>query len=108
MKETKEVQSVQGNQQEVKLYDYAHLVVWCGKCGHKQILEENIPGNKGVQINLPPTSTAEIRLVCKECNNQMGLFYVESTKKDDKVTEKGESEPNESVQENSTVEVESV
>ncbi len=107
-----EVKKEVGTKAEVKLYDYAHLVVWCGKCGHKQILEENIPGDKGVQINLPPTSSAEVRLVCKECNNQMGLFYVESNKKNDTVTEDKETikegDSNEPVQEDSAVEVESI
>ena len=93
---------------EVKLYDYAHLVVFCGKCGHKQILEENISGDKGIQINLPPTSAAEMILVCKECNNRMGLFYVESNKKDDKVIEESKTEGNESIQKVGAVEVESV
>lgn len=101
----KELQPEQGTQKEVKLYDYAHLVLFCGKCGHKQILEENIPGDKGVQINLPPTSASEIILVCKECNNRMGLFYVESNKKSE--TEVKE-EANEPVQEDSITEVESI
>jgi hypothetical protein len=106
-KEIQDVQPVQEPKKEVKLYDYAHLVVFCGKCGHKQILEENIPGDKGIQINLPPTSAAEMILVCKECNNRMGLFYVESNKKEDKSTTK-EEETNESVQEDCPVEAESL
>jgi hypothetical protein len=95
-----DVQPVQEptTKKEVKLYDYAHLVVFCGKCGHKQILEENVSKDRGIQINLPPTSAAEMILVCKECNNRMGLFYVESNKKDIK-----SEETNESVQEGSPV-----
>jgi len=89
----------------VKVYDYAHLVVFCGKCGSKYVLEENVPKNKGIQILLPPTSAAEVRLVCKDCKNEMGLFYVESTKKDEVIQE---GETNESVQEDCEPEVLSV
>lgn len=105
-----EVQSVNNKTIETKLYDYAHLVVFCGQCGHKHILEENIPGNKGLQINLPPTSTAEMILVCSQCKNKMGLFYVESNKKDDKVIEETvkEGNTNESIREDDSIEVESV
>jgi len=78
-----EVVNNTSEQKEVKLYDYAHLVIYCGKCGTKSILEENVPKTSGIQINLPPTSSAEIMLVCKECGNRMGMFYVESTKKDE-------------------------
>ena len=98
---------------EVKLYDNAHLVLFCGKCGHKQVLEENVTKEKGIQINLPPTSNAELTLVCSECKNSMGLFYVESTKKNEsnktdtsETVKEGDS--NEPVQEESTTEVESV
>lgn len=97
---------------ETKTYDYAHLVMYCGACGTKSILEENVPKTSGVQINLPPTNTAEVMLVCKECGNRMGMFYVESTKKDEKpVTEDNESttkETIESVQEDGITEAELV
>lgn len=69
------------NKQEVVKYDYAHLTMLCGKCGSKYILEENVKG--GIRIDLPTTSSAQITLVCKECGNSMGMFYVESTKKDE-------------------------
>lgn len=62
--------------QEVKQYDYAHLVCACGKCGSKYVLQKDVKG--GVQINLPTASNAEIVLVCKECKNTMALFYIES------------------------------
>ncbi len=108
-KEIQDVQPVQEPKKEVKLYDYAHLVVFCGQCGHKQILEENIPGDKGIQINLPPTSTAEMILVCSQCKNKMGLFYVESNKKPETDnTETKEKEVNEPIQEDSPIEVESL
>ena len=100
-----DVQPVESTKKEVKLYDYAHLVVFCGKCGHKQILKENMPGDKGLQITLPPTSAAELILVCKECNNRMGLFYVESSKKD---TETKAEEVNEPVQESGILKGQSV
>lgn len=103
MKENKELQPE--TKKEVKLYDYAHLVLFCGQCGHKQILDENIPKEKGIQINLPPTSAAELVLVCSQCKSKMGLFYVESNKKDNEETKE---EANESVQENSVVEAELV
>lgn len=88
MSTTTEVETVQTeNKPEVKLYENAHLVVFCGKCGSKYILEENIAKDKGIQIFLPPTSTAEMRLVCKDCKNSMGLFYVEAAKKEDSTTD---------------------
>lgn len=105
------LEQVQKNNPEVKFYDYAHLVVFCGKCGSKYILEENVPKNKGIQILLPPTSTSEIRLVCKDCKNEMGLFYIESNKKDEEnesIKALSEGETNESVQENSATEVAAV
>ena len=77
-----------------KHYDYAHLILYCGACGTKSILEENVPKSSGVQINLPPTNTAEIMLVCKECNNRVGMFYVESTKKaEEPAKSEGTDEP---------------
>jgi len=87
-----------------KSYDFAHLVMYCGKCGSKYILDKDIPGDQGIRIFLPPTSTSEIRLVCKECKNEMGLFYIESDKKAEQVNSSTEttttSTENESVQEN--------
>ncbi len=103
--------------QEVKHYDYGHLVLYCGKCKSKYIIEENIPGNQGIQIVLPPTNTAEMRLVCKDCKNEMALFYIESTKKKDEITEdikqptketEQEGDSNESISEESTDQKQSV
>lgn len=85
---------------EVKHYDNAHLVMFCGACNSRYILEENITKDKGVTINLPPTSDAEIILVCKECGNKMGLFYVEAATKD--VPEIDKSNENESISEGNT------
>lgn len=104
-KEQEVIDTPNTTKKEVKLYDYAHLVLFCGQCGHKQILEENISKERGIQINLPPTSTAELVLVCSQCKSKMGLFYVEVNNKDKEQTKE---EANESVQENSIAEVESV
>lgn len=101
-------------QPEGKTYDFAHLVLYCGKCGSKYILDKDIPGNQGVKIFLPPTSTSEMRLVCKECKNEMGLFYVESDKKKDADSTETPTEvipevtTNEPVQEDSITEAELV
>jgi len=62
--------------QETKQYEYAHLVMHCGKCGSKYILEKDVKG--GLQINLPTASNSDFILVCKECKNTMGLLFVES------------------------------
>jgi hypothetical protein len=108
--ETTTVETVTENNKPdngVKIYENAHLVVFCGKCGSKYILEENIAKDKGIQIFLPPTSAAEMRLVCKDCKNSMGLFYVEATKKDTIITDtENTKEPStdESVQEDSITE----
>lgn len=67
---------------EVRQYDYAHLTMFCGKCGSRYILEKDVKKGTGIQINLPPVSNAELILVCKDCGNKMGMFYVESDKKD--------------------------
>ena len=70
--------------QEVKQYEYAHLVVHCGKCNSKYVLEKDVKG--GVQLNMPAASNSELVLVCKECKNTMALYFVESdgaSKKDD-------------------------
>ena len=75
---------------EAKTYENSHLVMYCGKCNSRYILHENIPGNQGISINLPPTSDAEFILACKDCGNKMGIFYVEAVKKDvieDKIQE---------------------
>jgi hypothetical protein len=90
--------------EEVRVYENAHLVVFCGKCGSKYILEENIAKDKGIQIFLPPTSAAEMRLVCKDCKNSMGLFYVEATKKETSVDIQEKIDTDESVQEDSITE----
>jgi hypothetical protein len=87
---------------EVKMNDYAHLVMFCGACNSRYILEENIPKDKGIQILLPPKSDSEMILVCKDCGNKMGLFYVEAAKKND--SESNDEKANESVQETSTIE----
>jgi hypothetical protein len=118
MKENKEISQtpeVSGEQKvEVKNYDYGHLVLFCGKCKSKYILEENVPNGQAVRIVLPPTNTAEMRLVCRDCGNEMALFYVESNKKKeenevtkidqstDKDSQKGEA--NESISEESITE----
>lgn len=85
--------------EEIKHYEYAHLTMFCGKCNAKYIIDENVKG--GIRINLPTTSTAQITLVCKDCNNTMGLFYVESAKKDD-VKEENNGDVAETVSEEST------
>jgi hypothetical protein len=82
---------------EIKTYENSHLVMYCGKCNSRYILEENIPSNRGITINLPPTSDAEFILVCKDCGNKMGIFYVEATKKDTETTEVKKDEVTESV-----------
>jgi len=66
---------------EVKTYENSHLIQYCGKCNSKSILIENIPSTQGITINLPPTNEAEFMLVCKDCGNKMGIFYVETAKK---------------------------
>jgi len=106
---TTQVETATENKPEVKMYENAHLVVSCGKCGSKYILEENIAKDKGIQIFLSPTSAAEIKLVCKECKNSMGLFYVEAIKKDVITTEDTkEISTDESVQEDSITEATTV
>lgn len=65
---------------ERKLYENSHLVMYCGKCNSRYTLEENIPGDRGVSINLPPASDAEFVLACRDCGNKMGIFYVEAVK----------------------------
>lgn len=83
--ETSNIEQVIDNKPEVVRYEYAHLTMLCGKCNSKYIIESDVKG--GIQVNLPTTSTAQITLVCKECGNSMGMFYVESSKKDEVVTE---------------------
>jgi ribosomal protein S27E len=86
---------------EVKRFENSHLVMSCSKCGGRYILEENIPKNGGIQILLPPTASSNLTLKCKDCNNEMSLFYVEAVKKDNpEVKEK----TNESISEGSTTE----
>lgn len=63
-------------EQKVKQYEYAHLVIHCGKCNSKYVLEKDVKG--GVQLNLPTASNAEWVLVCKECKNTMAMYFVES------------------------------
>jgi hypothetical protein len=78
---------------EVKQYEFAHLVVHCGKCNSKYVLDKDVKG--GVQINLPTASNAELVLVCKECKNTMALYYVESdgsTRKEEPKVESAEIE----------------
>lgn len=74
-------------QQEIKKYEYAHLVVHCGKCNSKYVLEKDV--KDGVQINMPTASNAELVLVCKECKNTMALYFVES----DGASKKNDAEP---------------
>ena len=76
-------QENKGTQSEVKRYEYAHLVVHCGKCNSKYVQEKDVTG--GIQVNMPTASNSELVLVCKECKNTMALYFVESdgaTKKD--------------------------
>src|SRR4030042_1873724 len=116
-----EVTEVPQDEQKVKHYDFGHLVIYCGKCNSKYILKEDVPGNEAVQVTLPPTNTAELRLVCKDCRNEMALFYVESSKKAEKKDEskneasqpveedvKQEGESNESIPKESTDQKQSV
>lgn len=101
-------------QRDVIHYDYGHLVIYCGNCGSKYILKENVPKNEAVQIVLSPTNVHELRLICKDCKNEMGLFYIESSKKDEKPTEEDTKETveggteNEPVSEESTTEAAAV
>jgi uncharacterized protein YbaR (Trm112 family) len=84
--ETKEQEVTQVSEtkdQNFKEYNYAHLVLYCGKCRSKYIIDENIKKGTAVKIILPPTNSAEMRLVCKDCKNEMALFYIESNKKDE-------------------------
>jgi len=85
--EITEVPETKEQQEKVKHYDFGHLVVYCGKCNSKYIIKEDVPGTEAVQIVLPPTNTAELRLVCKDCRNEMSLFYVESSKKKEEIKE---------------------
>lgn len=69
-------QENKATQSEVKRYEYAHLVVHCGKCNSKYV---QIPDVKdGIQVNMPTASNSELVLVCKECKNTMALYFVES------------------------------
>jgi ribosomal protein S27E len=86
----------------VKRFENSHLVMSCSACGGRYILEENIPKNGGIQILLPPTASSNLTLKCKDCNNEMSLFYVESVKKDN--PEVKEEQANESISEGSTTE----
>lgn len=83
--DNKEVEATQPVNDGTKVYENSSLVMLCGKCNSRYTLEENIPSNKGIQIYLPPTNKSEFTLVCKECGNRMGLFYVETAKKNDEV-----------------------
>jgi len=74
--ENKDQVKQDGAKADVKQYDFAHLVVHCGKCNSKYVLQKDVEG--GVQINLPTASTSELVLVCKECKNTMALYFVES------------------------------
>lgn len=77
--ETKEVEIPQ-LPEGTRIYDNSHFAMYCGKCNTKTILERDIPSNRGIQINLPPTNKSEFTLVCKECGNKMGVFYIEDVK----------------------------
>jgi hypothetical protein len=110
-----DVRSMTDGKQEAKHFDYGHLVMFCGKCGSKYVLEENVPGDQARQIVLAPTSTSGIRLVCKDCSNEMSLFFIESNKKkENEVTEpikedtKEEGDTNESIPEDGTITAELV
>ena len=74
-------------QSEVKRYEYAHLVVHCGKCNSKYVLEKDV--KDGIQVNMPTASNSELVLVCKECKNTMALYFVES----DGASKKVDAEP---------------
>jgi len=76
-----------------KEYDYAHLVLFCGSCKSKYIVDENVKKGSAVQIFLPPTNVHEMRLVCKDCGNEMSLFYIESNKKDEITNKESIKEP---------------
>lgn len=71
-----EQQENKATQSEVKRYEYAHLVVHCGKCNSKYVLEKDV--KDGIQVNMPTASNSELVLVCKECKNTMALYFVES------------------------------
>jgi DNA-directed RNA polymerase subunit M/transcription elongation factor TFIIS len=103
-----DVRSMTDSKQEAKHFDYGHLVMFCGKCGSKYVLEENVSGDQARQIVLAPTSTSGIRLVCKDCSNEMSLFFIESNKKkENEVTDQKsiqeEGDTNESVPEDGTI-----
>jgi ornithine cyclodeaminase/alanine dehydrogenase-like protein (mu-crystallin family) len=90
MEENKDVAPVKP---EVKQYEFAHLVVHCGKCNSKYVLDKDVTG--GVHITLPTASTSELVLVCKECKNSMALYFVESdgaSKKQESKVESAEIE----------------
>jgi ornithine cyclodeaminase/alanine dehydrogenase-like protein (mu-crystallin family) len=76
MENKEQVKPDEAKANNVKKYDFAHLVVHCGHCNSKYVLEKDVEG--GVQINLPTASTSELVLVCKECKNTMALYFVES------------------------------
>jgi hypothetical protein len=99
-----DVRSMTDSKQEAKHFDYGHLVMFCGKCGSKYVLEENVPGDQARQIVLAPTSTSGIRLVCKDCSNEMSLFFIESNKKkEDEVTESIQRDDNEKGHEDESI-----
>jgi DNA-directed RNA polymerase subunit M/transcription elongation factor TFIIS len=105
--EVTEITETQDQKDKTKHYDFGHLVLHCGKCNSKYIIEENMPGDQARQIILAPTSTSGMRLVCKDCENEMSLFFIESSKKNDKETIQKES-ANESVPEEGTITAELV
>jgi hypothetical protein len=101
IEDVKEVVEIPTKKEEVKRFENSCLVMSCSACGGRYILEENIPKNGGIQILLPPTASSNLTLKCKDCNNEMSLFYVEAVKKDNpEVKEK----TNESISEGSTTE----
>jgi hypothetical protein len=102
IEDVKEVVETPIKKEEVKRFENSCLVMSCSKCGGRYILEENIPKNGGIQILLPPTASSNLTLKCKDCNNEMSLFYVESVKKDN--PEVKEEQANESISEGSTTE----
>jgi len=101
IEDVKVIDEVVKPKEEVKRFENSHLVMSCSKCGGRYILEENIPKNGGIQILLPPTASSNLTLKCKDCNNEMSLFYVEAVKKDNPEVKET---TNESISEGSTTE----
>ena len=83
--ETSNIETTKVVTPELKQYEYAHLILSCDKCKSEYVLEENVKG--GLQFTLPTTNLHKWVLACKNCGNKMMLSYIESSKKDEHVTE---------------------